>query len=381
MGGKSRIVYGRTWDEADSKRRALETELAAGLPGGADQTLEQWLGHWLGRVLPARVAAKRLAQSTLDSYRDNSRKHILPDLGPIPLRRLSVSRIQQWQHDLTLKPSRRQRVRLRKGETELPPAVTLSLRTVAYCQAILRAALNDAMRDELLTRNVAALVEPPDADDDERAALTKEEMIQLLAAVGDDHLRSYWVVVLTLGLRRGEALALRWQDVDLEAGTVRIGATLQRVREDGKTKLVRKRTKTKASKATVPAGRGVLDALREHQREQRRLRIAAPVWRDTDLVFATSIGTAIEPRNINREWEKICDRAGVQARVHDLRHACGTYLGAEGVPQKAIQAILRHKDMRTTEIYVHALEEVSRAAAETMDAVVTDLRRAAEERS
>ena len=168
MGGKSRLVYGRTWEEADDKRRALEAELAQGLPGSPDQTLDQWFAHWLDDIQGSRVAMGKLSQSTLNSYRDNAEKHILPALGSITLRRLSVSRVRQWQHELKLKPSGRTRTRLRKGETELPPPETLSLRTVAYCQAILRAAMNDAIRDELLTRNVAALVEPPEGSDEER---------------------------------------------------------------------------------------------------------------------------------------------------------------------------------------------------------------------
>jgi integrase len=100
-------------------------------------------------------------------------------------------------------------------------------------------------------------------------------------------------------------------------------------------------------------------------------------WLDADLVFTTHIGTAIEPRNIDRYWNAVCAKAGLASvRVHDLRHACGTYLADAGVHPKAIQTTLRHSPMATTEIYVHALEEMNREAAETMDAIVTRLRTA-----
>lgn len=100
-----------------------------------------------------------------------------------------------------------------------------------------------------------------------------------------------------------------------------------------------------------------------------------PTWADKELVFATRVGTPLEPRNVNRAWESICRAAGVrQCRIHDLRHACGTFLYAKGVDLKVIQGVLRHTRLATTsEIYVRLLEEVRGGAADTMDAVLVDL--------
>lgn len=375
MGGKSRLVYGRSWEEADRKRRDLEAELAQGLPGDPDQPLERWMSHWLGEILPSRVAAGNLAQSTLNSYRDNTEKHILPALGAIPLRKLSVSRVRQWEHELIRKPSARARRKAAPGEKR-EPVRTLSLRTVAYCHAILRAALNDAIKDELLTRNVAILAGAPSSDAQEIEPLTRDDVIRLLAATGDDSLQCYWIVLLALGLRRGEALALRWQDIDFDAASVKISGSIQRVRTSDGSKLERRATKTRASRATIPVGPGVLEALREHQRRQRKQRMASVAWLDTGLVFTTSVGSAIEPRNVNRAWDAVCRRAGVKARIHDLRHACGTHLAAEGVPQKAIQSLLRHRRITTTDLYMHALEDATRGAVTRMDALVTGYRQA-----
>jgi integrase len=374
-GGKARHVYGKTRDEAKAKKAALERDLADGLPA-KDDTLGKYLEKWMTVTLPEEVRAGHLAASTLDSYRDNARKHIIPDLGGIQLRRLSVSQVRRWQDGLLLKPSGRQRRRLRKDEKKLPPPALLSPRTVAYCHAILHRALEDARRDELITRNVTGLVKPPKAGSRKRAALTREQTAALLEAGSRDTLWCYWLVVLTLGLRRGEGLGLRWDDIDFDARTVRLSRTVQRIRgEDGKSRLMAKELKTEASEATVPVGDSVLGALRKQQRFQRRRRMRSKAWLDAGLVFSTSAGTALEPRNVSRAWDKVCGKAGVHARIHDLRHACATYLHDEGLPMKAIQATLRHARISTTELYIHALSERNREAAEKIDNVVTSLRK------
>ena len=166
MGGKPRYVYGKTRAEAKEKKEALEAELADAVPGaaGKDTTLARYLEHWLGKTLPQTVAAGNLAQSTLDSYRDNAEKHIMPDLGKITLRHLTLPRLRQWQYDLSRKPSGRPRRKLRKGEKELPPPPVLSPRTVAYCRSILHKAIADAITDKQCTgsrRTSSAIVKAP----------------------------------------------------------------------------------------------------------------------------------------------------------------------------------------------------------------------------
>lgn len=381
--GKYRQVYAATRDEAIDKKKSLEREIAEGQPDAVDATVSAYFEHWLGKTLVQRVAAGRLSESTLDSYRDNAAKHVLPGLGAVRLQKLTVSQVRQWQTDLLLKPSGRRRRRLRPGEAKLPAPAKLSPRTVAYCHAILRKALNDALSDDEwgLKRNVAALVDLPDAGDQEIDPPAIEEIGALLEAMSHDKLWCYWLVVLGLGLRRGEALGLRWQDVDLEAGTIRPWESVQRLRgpavSTGRRSghLVAKNLKTKKSRAVVGAPDFVLEALREHQKQQRRQRAQAKIWLAADLVFTTSTGTAIEPRNVNRAWVAVCDRAGVRRmRIHDLRHAFGTQLGVEGLHPKVIQTALRHSRMATTEIYVHAVAEMSRDAAKAMDRVFSRAR-------
>lgn len=388
-GGRPQYVYGATKTAANNARKDRERDLAEGLPTGRDETVAQFFDRWTAKTLPQQVRSRHLDPNTADSYADNARLHIVPHLGHIQLRKLTVSHLREWQAELLAKPSGRARKTLRPGETELPPPPTLSVRTVAYQLAILHRALNDAMRDEIVTRNVASLIEPPRADKGEEKAkaesrkLTKEQTRRLLAEAASDPLWCYWLVVLTLGLRRGEGLGLRWQDIDWDAKTIRLEHSVQRLRgerdpETGRRKgqLVLKALKTDASEATVPAGAGLLRALRKHRKEQEAVQLRAAEWLGVGLVFATPAGTALEPRNVYRAWtEEICARAGCECRIHDLRHACGTYLAGAGIHPKAIQATLRHARMETTEIYVHALEEVNRDAADAMDAIVTDLRK------
>ncbi len=116
----------------------------------------------------------------------------------------------------------------------------------------------------------------------------------------------------------------------------------------------------------------LVDMLREHRREQVAARLAAKVWVDPDLIFTTSVGTAIEPRNVNRAWSALCDRAGVTGvRLHDLRHAAASLAFAEGASIKEVQAMLRHtRESTTSDLYVHVFESVRRGTADRMDGVL-----------
>src|SRR5690606_15968016 len=143
---------------------------------------------------------------------------------------LSTLHVQAWMLTLSQKRSGRARRKLRPGEDKLPEPERLSARTVAYCHAVLRKALNDAVKAKLISGNVCADVEPPRVEKKEARALTKDEARKLLAAAAEHRLSAYWLVVLALGLRRGEGLGLHWSDFDLEAGTVRLRLSVQRLR-------------------------------------------------------------------------------------------------------------------------------------------------------
>lgn len=231
--------------------------------------------------------------------------------------------------------------------------------------------------------HVVTLVEAPrQAPGGKGRPLDVDQVGAVIRAIDEDPLRVLWLTFLGLGLRRGEALALRWSVIDFEHGTARINATLQRRRTDEVSPTGRRRgrlvegdPKTAASRATLAVPAPVVDLWREHQSAQRRQRLAAPVWQDPDLVFTTSIGTPIEPRNVNRAWASVCERASIApVRVHDLRHTMAALMLRQGVEVKIVQRALRHTRHATTaDIYLTVLEDVQRAGADQMGALLREL--------
>lgn len=381
-------VYGKTRAEVMRKHDEKKAEQARGITG-SDIRIGDYMRRWLDVTLSQYVRAGELAETTADSYRDLARHHIIPDHGPslarVGLRELTAPMVREWQDGLLRKPSGRRRRKLRPGETELPGATTLSPRTVAYCRAILHKALSDAMRDEVakLQRNVVDLTDPPKSrQQSSSVTIAPDQAGRLLVEMSGDSLWCYWLVAFTLGLRRGEGLGMRWQDLDLAVRTWKPAMQVQRLRgepdpETGRRKgrLALTGLKTEASGTKVALPVSASDALTRWRPEQAKARLAAPRWAELDLVFTTKLGTAIEPRNVNRAWERLCARAGVEGvRLHDLRHACASYLLAVGVNSKVVQRTLRHSRLATTELYLHALEEVPREAAEAMDGIVAALR-------
>ncbi len=379
--GKRKYVYSKTQRGARTKLKELQAKIDAGLPitSGKGVTLGDWLRkEWVGKILPRRVKAARITQSTMNSYDDACRLHITPHLGHYEIGKLAPGHLRDWQTELETKPSQR-KVRDADG---VPQVVPLSGRAQAYALTVLKIALGDAMRDEVVTRNVAKLVEVPAQPSGGGRALTQEEVDAVFAEAAEDRYATVWVTILGLGLRRGEALALRWSWLDLEEGMASVGPSLQRVRVaalgrvDGKrTRLEVVEGKTAKSTAVIPIPPVVVQALEEHRAAQKVERSAARAWVDEGLVFTTTVGSPIEPRTLNRAWVELCERAGVAgARIHDLRHTAGTWLFEEGLELKDVQHALRHSRLQTTsEIYVHLSRKSQARTATVMDGALQRL--------
>ncbi|MCG5220291.1 site-specific integrase [Streptosporangium sp. KLBMP 9127] len=388
--GKRKPVSSKNRKKAQEKWRELQRQVEEGKPitSGRGVTVERYLKEWIDVTLKQRVTAGRMAESTRISYSDHVRLHITPHLGGEQLTKLTPGQLREWLMELQKKPSARQKKPV-EGE-EPPPIALLSDRTVNYCHAILRAALTTARKDELVTRNVAELVEPPSGKSSRGTALTAAEADLLFAAAVDDRWGVLWMTVLGLGLRRGEALSLRWDDLDLDAGVVKVGPSLQRIRGELDEETGRRRgrlavvkSKTEGSDATLAIPAALVKVLKQHRKDQAAERLAAKFWADPGLVFATSVGTAIEPRNANRAWNTLCDRVGIsrpngqRVRIHDLRHTAATWLHGQGVDMKTIQGALRHTRLATTsEVYTHLSVEVQRRAAKSMNKALGKLGKA-----
>jgi integrase len=213
--------------------------------------------------------------------------------------------------------------------------------------------------------NVATLVEIPRAEKPHITPLTPEQARALLAAVQGDPLEALYRVALSLGLRRGEVLALRWEDIDFKRKELHVTGS---VRRTGGV-LRRRATKTESSRRALPVPTLLLEILQRHRQQQDQAR-AHPDWREHDLVFPSSVGTFMEPGNLNRRFKAVLKRAGLPTtmRFHDLRHSCATLLLAQGVPLVVVRDMLGHSQISTTaDIYGHVLPETHRQAADDLD--------------
>ena len=341
---RRKSVYGRTKREVQDKLRETLHREAHGLPPVPEQeTVGSFLQRWLD------LTRGKVRRRTLARYEQIVRAHLLPTLERIRLAKLT------------------------------PQDVAACLRHVeasgsAYrargARDVLRTALNQAVRWELVSRNVAALTDPPRHRARQIQPLTPPQATTLLAAVANDRLEGLITVALGLGLRQGEALGLRWEDVDLEAGELSVRRTLERA---GAAPLFGE-PKTERSRRTITMPGVAVAALRRHRTRQLEEQLAAgPRWRRSGLVFTTSIGTPMHRAGLHKSFKRILRAAGLpDIRYHDLRHTAATLLLAQGVDPRTIMETLGHSRIgMTMDTYAHVMPALQRGAAEKMDAILS----------
>jgi integrase len=240
-----------------------------------------------------------------------------------------------------------------------------SVAKVQTIRKVLSAALTRAMREELITRNAAHLVTLPTWTRKEVRSWSADEARGFLRAAHDHPLYPAFLILLVYGLRRGEVLGLRWSDVDFESGVIRIRQQVQRVRRE----LLVGPLKTNASRRDLPLVGIVRESLIELNDQNRSLHDPQELSRKNDLVFQTSTGHTIEPRNFVRSFDRICHNFGIQhIRVHDLRRTVATLLNKLGIPARDAQLILGHSRIIVTqEIYTDVDRESKAAAVSQME--------------
>jgi integrase len=307
------------------------------------QTLGQFLDIWLSEIVKPSVRPW-----TYRGYEVHVRLHIKPVLGQIALERIEPAHVQALLNR-----------KLKEG---------LSSKSVRYVRGTLRAALQQAVRWGYLGRNAAALVDGPRIERYEIKPFDATEARRLLDALVGDRLRALYSVALTMGLRQGEALGLRWQDVDLSMGFLHVRKQLQRI--EGKFELVD--LKTNRSRRTLVMPATIVKQLRDHQvqqaKEQKGLDHQPSGF---DLVFTRSDGGPLDGTVVTHQFHRLLDRVGLpQRRFHDLRHSCATLLLAQGVSPRVVMEILGHSQIALTmNTYTHVLPELKHDAAERMDRV------------
>jgi len=357
-------IYGETRDEVQKElTRALRAQQLGLPPEPGRLTVGNWLTQWLENQKPPATKPKTYA-----AYEYQVRVHLMPAFGKRPLTKLQPQEVREFMQS--------------KAKSGLSP------KSIRHFRATLRAALNVAMRDGLIARNVAALVKPPRAARPALRVFSKEDTFRFLDVVKGHRLEAIFTVALALGLREGEILGLRWQDVNLRDGTLEVSHTLQRIKRPGadKGKLELVAPKTDRSRRVIMLPQVATSALYAHRRRQEEERgLAGSRWRETGMVFSTSIGTMLDQRNMLRAFYAIMDtpdpddpevdpkkkrKLFSRLRFHDLRHSAATLLLAQGVHPRSIMELLGHSSISLTmNTYGHVLEEMKRETARKTDAM------------
>jgi integrase len=282
-GPKYRYLYGKTRREVDEKLTKAKAERNGGLVFDAGAlTLAEYMDRWLNES-----ARNRLRPKTYKDYAGLTRVHIVPGLGRIKLKKLTPLHVQQFYG-----------AKLESG---------LSKRTVEYLHAVLHAALKQAVRWELVPRNVTEAVDPPRPEKKERSTFTLEQARLFLQAARGDRFEALYVLVIQTGMRRGELLGLRWDDVDLEKGLLHVRQALA---PDGKYFGYPKTAKGRRRLRLTPEA---VDALKRHRVAQKEERLRqGSSWRDHGLVICSTVGTPMNPDNlVRRSYKPLLERAGL----------------------------------------------------------------------
>jgi integrase len=344
-GGKRKSYYGKTRQEVAQK---LTTGLKArqdGLPLPSDQLKAgRYLQEWL------QTTRSSIRLSTWRRYEQLLRIHAIPALGHLSLTRLGPHHVQKLYDDC-----------LAQG---LAPA------TIRQLHAVLRRAFGQATKWGTVARNVVALATPPRVARHEIQPLSATQVRALREAAQGERLEALYTLALTSGMRLGELLGLRWQDVALETGTLKVEHTLLRLR-DG---LHLREPKTARSRRRISLAPEAVDALRQHRARQavERLRLG-PAWEDLDMVFANEIGKPIEAGNLlRRRFWPLLGKAGIpRCRFHDLRHTCATLLLGQGIHAKIVSEMLGHSSIgMTLDIYSHVIPDMQQQAVAAMSALL-----------
>jgi integrase len=298
--------------------------------------------------------------STQRSYRGAIDGFLVPAFGPLRLESLTPLAVQRWLSQQKTAHGARRRI------------------TLAH--ATLRSALSEAQRLQLVVINAAALVKVPQPKERPIVPFSVEQATAFLKVAGQHRLSALFSVALACGLRLGEATGLKWDDVDLTTGEVRIRQQLQVVKKQ----LVLQELKTEKSRRTLVLPEICREALRTHRKRQLEERLKAGAdWVETGLVFTTyasrgegrKIGTGLHPRNVLRSLHRLLDAAKpkiAKIRFHDLRHSAASLLIANGVELVEVSMLLGHSELRVTaDLYSHLQKQTAAKAAQHMDAVLS----------
>lgn len=341
--------YGKTKKEAHEKLVKAQREVQTGsFVDPSKETFGTWLKTWLNDYKKTRIRP-----STYALYKTISETHILPTLEKTSLQKLETKNIQQIINKLS------------EGGK--------SISLIKHVHLIISGALKQAVKEQKVYRNVADAVELPKGARKEIKPLGKDEAKKFLEVARQSKYYPAFVLELGTGLRRGELLALRWKDIDLDEGTLTVNQTLNRVakaKDDKKTQLIFQAPKTEKSKRVIKLKENIIKILKEHQ--------LATGSRDKPerLVFCGKDGTPLDPRAFTKRYETLLEKAKIpRISFHALRHTVAVLLIQAGEKVKNVQELLGHEKYSTTmDIYADYIpEEEKEKTAERIDSLLEEL--------
>jgi len=310
-------------------------------------TLNEYLINWLGTIKSAK------SHSTWSHYEQVIRIHILPKLGQVKVYELKPEQIQALYSHLQGKK--------------------VGAYTILKIHTVLHSALQQAVKMGMLGRNPVSLTHPPKEPNTEMATLSESQVSQLLIAAMNHRWQALFHLAITTGARQMELLGLKWSDLDWQQQTLKIERQL--VRPDG-SGIQFSAPKTRFGKRSVALGSKTIELLRKHyERQQDERKVAAEKWVEHGLIFTTSLGGPIHPRNLLRDFKIILKHAGLPIiRFHDLRHTAASLMLNNNIAPIIVSRRLGHaKASITLDIYGHLISSLQTEVAEKIDELITPI--------
>lgn len=352
--GQRWFAGGRTKKEAELKEAELKLKKEAGMLNSSNYALGNFLDQWLETIKP------NLAASTYQSYEQTVNLHLKPALGNIALGKLKPVDIQKY-YNIELEGGRK--------DNKKTVGRSLSSTTVLYHHRVLHRALETAVKWGLINRNPADMVEPPRKAKKEMKILNEEQIAKLLDAIKDEYLYIPVFLAVMTGMRRGEILGLRWQDVDLQNGIIYVKQALYQ-RKAGEPAFTE--PKTPQSKRAIQISNAVIKALEKHKTEQEKAKLFfGDEYASYDLVCCMQDGKPINPESLSSYFADITKRLGFPVRFHDLRHTHASLLLKAGINPKIVAERLGHNSIEITlNTYSHVMPGLQKEAADKFEEIL-----------
>lgn len=339
---KRKYYYGKTKKEVQEKLvKALHLQQKGQLTLKSLEniTVEKWLDTWLVDYKQNAVKPR-----TLLSYKNTIELYINPNLGNMQLKSLTTNQIQKAVNNLSLK---------------------VSPRTVQYSITILRQALKQALLEGYIFSNPALHISLPRVVTGQIKALNKQEVEKVFAVIENPIHYVIYFTLLSTGIRRGEILALRWQDIDLKKRIISINYAVTKNR---KGEWVVDTPKTQNSIRSFSISAELASMLKKHQVEQnKQILQAGSLYNNQDFIYCKDNGERYNPDHITRRYKKYCKKVGIYSNLHELRHTFATFALQSGMDITTVSKMLGHQNVTTTlNTYSHLLPDSTEKVAETV---------------